>query len=54
MGKGKKKKEFKIIKIIFLRFNYKGNLLEEHLKVARGTLGFRGTQFERHWPTSFW
>jgi len=36
-----------------LPFNYKGNVLAEHVKVACGTPGFRGTQFEKHRLTSF-
>jgi len=38
----------------FSPFNYKGNVLEEHVKVACGTPGFRGTQFEKHWLHSVW
>jgi len=37
----------------FPPFNYKGNMLAEHAKVACGTPGFRGTQFEKQWLTSF-
>ena len=32
----------------FSPFNYTGNVLTEHVEVARGTPGFRGTQFEKH------
>jgi hypothetical protein len=35
----------------FSSLNYKG-IIKEHVKVACGTPGFHGTQFEKHWLTS--
>jgi len=45
----KKKKLFKITKIVVNLFQYKGNAFMESLNVCHETARFRGTQLEYHW-----